>query len=717
MAGRSRSLIAALFAEQVAVRADRPAVRCEERQLTYVQLDRESDLVASRLAERGVGDGDVVGISLRRSELCAVAWLAVAKVNGICLWLDPDYPADRLALMVEDAAPAAALTAADADADEATRNLISALPTLAVDRTHGAAGPLSPDAPRPLAPRPTAPPESAAYVIYTSGSTGRPKGTILTSTGLRSLLDTAVQGFGAGPDSRVLQFTSMSFDVAFLEMAMALLLGGSLIVVTGERRVADTAFLELLTEHRVTHAALPPAFLELLPEDGPLPAGLTIMTGADKVPLGMAGRWARRARIVTCYGLTEATVNSTLWDYDARWEGTVAPLGTEDPGTTVRLLDEALRPVAPGQPGELYIGGDGLARGYLHRPALTAQRFVADPFAGPGARMYRTGDRAVRHEDGVLEFLGRTDGQLKIRGHRIEPTDVESVLLRHPAVAQAVVTAREDTAGSAQLAAFVVAAEGTEIDAQELRRYVSRTLPAYMVPSVLVPVAALATLPSGKLDRRAVHPAPTGPLRAEPDEDALRRLLSDVLGCGVGDLRDGLDFVALGGHSLSAMRLAAAIRRQFGCEPAIRDIFAARSVRGLLHSLSRSAPDRPRPGERGSGPLLLSYEQERLWVLEALSGGGTLYHVPWAWQVDGDLDTEALRGALEDLAANHDILRTRFPSVHGTPVQDILPPGRFALDYAAVATGEREAPAAAEAAARESFDLEARPPWRARVFT
>ncbi|MFE6916842.1 amino acid adenylation domain-containing protein, partial [Streptomyces rubiginosohelvolus] len=718
MAGKSRSLIAEIFSEQVAARADHPAVLCEGRRLTYARLDQESDLIAARLAEHGVGDGDIVGIALRRSELCAVVWLAVAKVNGVCLWLDPDYPADRLAFMIEDAAPSVLVITPDADGT--TREPAVGLRTVTVEPASGDAGPLTPDTAGPLPPRRTAPAQSAAYVIYTSGTTGRPKGTILTSTGLRSLLATAVQGFGAGPDSRVLQFTSMSFDVAFLEMSMALLLGGTLVVVPGERRVAEPAFLELLREQRITHAALPPAFLELLPEESPLPDGLTIMTGADKVPLALAGRWARRARVVACYGLTEATVNSTLWDYDASWDGAVAPLGTEDPGTVAHLLDDSLRPVPAGQPGELYLGGDGLARGYLHRPALTAERFVADPYGAPGARMYRTGDRAVRHGSGVLEFLGRVDGQLKIRGHRIEPTDVESVLLRHPSVAQAVVTSHDDTAGGTELAAYVMPTEGAEIDARELRRHVARMLPPYMVPSLLVPVSGLATLPSGKLDRRGVLRTATAELPAETgeaDEEALRQLLSAVLGCDEEEFDDGFDFVALGGHSLTAMRLATECRRLFGREPAMRDVFAARGVRDLLGRLTSSGPDRPRPGPRGSEPVLLSYEQERLWLLEALSGGGTHYHVPWAWQVHGDLDPEALRGALEDLAACHDILRTRFPAVHGTPRQEILPPQRYTPDYAVLPVDGQDLTAAITEAARESFDLEKRPPWRVRVLT
>ncbi|MFD8727524.1 amino acid adenylation domain-containing protein [Streptomyces sp. NPDC059611] len=718
MAGKSRSLIAEIFSEQVAARADHPAALCEGRRLTYARLDQESDLIAARLAESGVGDGDIVGIALRRSELCAVVWLAVSKVNGVCLWLDPDYPADRLAFMIADAVPTVLVIAPDADG--ATRELAEGLRTVTVEPAFADAGPLAPDTARSLPPRRTAPAQSAAYVIYTSGTTGRPKGTILTSTGLRSLLATAVQGFGAGRDSRVLQFTSMSFDVAFLEMSMALLLGGTLVVVPAERRVAEPAFLELLREQRVTHAALPPAFLELLPEEGPLPDGLTIMTGADKVPLSLAGRWARRARVVACYGLTEATVNSTLWDYDASWDGAVAPLGTEDPGTVAHLLDDSLRPVPAGQPGELYLGGDGLARGYLHRPALTAERFVADPYGAPGARMYRTGDRAVRHGSGVLEFLGRVDGQLKIRGHRIEPTDVESVLLRHPSVAQAVVTSHDDTTGGAELAAYVVPAEGAEIDARELRRHVARTLPPYMVPSLLVPVSGLATLPSGKLDRRAVLRTAAAHLPAEAGEageEALRQLLSAVLGCDEEEFDDGFDFVALGGHSLTAMRLATECRRLFGREPSMRDVFAARRAGDLLACLTSSGPDRPRPGRRGGEPVLLSHEQERLWLLEALSGGGTHYHVPWAWQVHGDLDPEALRGALEDLAACHDILRTRFPAVDGTPRQEILPPQGYTPDYAVLPVDGQDLSAALEEAARESFDLATRPPWRVRVLT
>ncbi|MFD4361755.1 non-ribosomal peptide synthetase, partial [Streptomyces anulatus] len=751
MAGKSRSLIAEIFSEQVAARAGRPAVVCEGRRLSYARLHQESDLIAARLAEHGVGDGDIVGIALRRSEMCAVVWLAVAKVNGVCLWLDPDYPADRLAFMIEDAAPSVLVIAPDADGT--TRELAVGLRTVTVEPAAGDAGPLAPHTVRSLSSRRTAPAQSAAYVIYTSGTTGRPKGTILTSVGLRSLLATAVQGFGAGPDSRVLQFTSMSFDVAFLEMSMALLLGGTLVVVPGERRVAEPAFLELLREQRVTHAALPPAFLELLPEEGPLPEGLTIMTGADKVPLALAGRWARRARVVACYGLTEATVNSTLWEYDASWDGAVAPLGTEDPGTVAHLLDDSLRPVPAGQQGELYLGGDGLARGYLHRPALTAERFVADPYGAPGARMYRTGDRAVRRGRGVLEFLGRVDGQLKIRGHRIEPTDVESVLLRHPSVAQAVVTSHDGTAGGAELAAYVVPTEGAEIDARELRRHVARTLPPYMVPSLLVPVSGLATLPSGKLDRRGVPRTATAHLPAEAaeaakaakaaeaakageaaepakpaeageagvageaDEEALRQLLSAVLGCDEEEFDDVFDFVALGGHSLTAMRFATECRRLFGREPAMRDVFAARGIRDLLDRLTSSGPDGPRPGPRGGEPVLLSYEQERLWLLEALSGGGTHYHVPWAWQVHGDLDPEALRGALEDLAACHDILRTRFPAVHGTPRQEILPPQAYTPDYAVLAVDGQDLTAAVAEAARESFDLETRPPWRVRVLT
>ncbi|MFD5746494.1 amino acid adenylation domain-containing protein, partial [Streptomyces sp. NPDC127033] len=698
---------------------DSTAVVCGDRELTYQSLDKQSELLSKRLAALGIHDESIVGIALPRSEWCAVAWLGVAKVNGVCLWLDPDYPGERLSAMIDDAAPRLIVTTRETYGQLSEVAASSRLVVIDDQPDPEPAPELV--APPRADPRPAAA-ESASYVIYTSGSTGRPKGVVLTSTGVLSLVDTLTERFGADADSRVLQFTAMSFDVAFLEMCMSLLVGGRLVVVPAERRVADETFLRYLTRQGITHAALPPAFLELLPDEGALPPGLTIMTGADKVPMSMVRRWSRRARLVACYGLTEATVNSTVWPCDPQWPGPVAPIGVADPGTAVHLLDDRLRPVAPGEPGEMYIAGDGLARGYLHRPALTAERFVPDPLGAPGSRMYRTGDRAVRNEDGVLEFLGRVDAQVKIRGHRIEPTEVEAALLSHPAVAQAVVTAQEQASTEAQLAAYVVAGEGDAVDVRELRRHVARLLPRYMVPSIIVPVAAIPLLPSGKLDRGSLPSLPPRAASGPPsavggsEEDMLRRLLAEALG---EEVPEEFDFVALGGHSLLAMRLAAAVRAGSGCTIGVGDVFAARTVTQLAARLVPVAAPGLRSGVRGPAPVPLSYEQERLWLLETMSGSGvgTVYHVPWTWRVRGVLDTGALRRALEDLTARHEILRTRFPLRDGSPVQEILDAGRAPLDFAVVGTEEERLADEVSAAAAETFDLEAEPPVRVRVFT
>ncbi|MFC5218986.1 non-ribosomal peptide synthetase, partial [Streptomyces coerulescens] len=622
MSESAQSLIAELFERQVGLRPDEIAVVCGDRRLTYAEVDRLAELMAARLRERGVGEECIIGLALERSELCAVAWLSVAKANAVCLWLDPDYPVERVSAMVRDAGPALIVTSRATD--ERIAPIAPEMPRWVLD---GDDHHTPHDEDPPARPRRRAPLESASYVIYTSGSTGRPKGTVLTSTGVESLVETAVRRFGVTPDSRILQFSSLSFDVGFLEMCMALLVGGRLVVVPTEERTADARFLELLRREGVTHAGLPPAFLELLPEDGPVPDPFTIMTGADKVPVSVARRWSEKARILVCYGVTEATVNSTVWPYDPGWDAAVAPIGIEDPGTEALLLDASLRPVEPGQSGELYLAGDGLARGYLDRPDLTAQRFVANPFGAPGSRMYRTGDRAVRHPDGVLEFLGRVDDQLKIRGHRIEPTEVEGAVLSHPSVAQAVVAAQELGPGDVQLAAFVVAAEGQDIDPQALRRHIAGLLPAYMVPSVLTRVPALAVLPNGKIDRRslpsanlaegAAPPAASAGAPADGAEETLRALLSEAVG---REVADAFDFVAMGGQSLAAMRLVSTLRARLGCEMTISDLFAARSVRELVRHLPVGGSVVPvlRAGERGPGPLPLSFEQERLWVLEAL---------------------------------------------------------------------------------------------------
>ncbi|GAB1640209.1 amino acid adenylation domain-containing protein [Krasilnikovia sp. MM14-A1259] len=443
-----------LFAAVVARDPDSVAVTFEDTEVTYAELDARANRLAHALVARGVGPDAVVGLAVPRSVDMIVAELAVLKAGGAYLPLDPADPAERLAYLVGDARPACLITTTEV--------------TGAVPRTDGVPRLLldDPGFAAELAGLPATDPdrrgqrvEHAAYLIYTSGSTGRPKGVLLTHTGVAKLLSTQFERFGLTPDVRVLHFASPSFDVAFWDLCLALLSGGRLVIVPADRRVPGPALTEYAMKHRTNFMILPPALLAALPAECELPPGI-LLAGTERVSTELVARWAPGRRMFNAYGPTEATVNSTLGECDPQAnDGPSVPIGRPDPGTCTYLLDAGLRPVEPGAPGELYLAGPGLARCYVNRPDLTAQRFLADPYGPPGGRMYRTGDLASRRDDGRLDFLGRVDDQVKVRGYRIEPGEIESVLARHPGVGQVAVIAREDRPGDVRLAAYVVPAQ------------------------------------------------------------------------------------------------------------------------------------------------------------------------------------------------------------------------------------------------------------------
>ncbi|GAA0235496.1 amino acid adenylation domain-containing protein [Cryptosporangium japonicum] len=447
--------VPALFAERVRAAPDAIALVVEETTLTYADLDERANQLAHLLRASGVGPETFVGLALPRSAALIVAELAVLKAGGAYLPLDLDYPADRIAFMLGDAAPVVVVT---------TRELAAALPgntaVLVLDDPATAAD---------LAAQPTRAPDvdlavtNAAYVIYTSGSTGRPKGVVLSHSGVAKLLATGVEHFGIGPHSRVLQFASPSFDVAFFDLCLALLSGGRMILVPSDRRTPTDALASYAREHGATFMILPPALLGALPADARLPEGATLLAGTERISPALVARYARGRRMFNAYGPTEATVNSTLGRCDPDVVESSVPIGHPDPGTRAYVLDDALRPVPVGVVGELYLAGDGLARGYLGRPDLTAARFVADPY-GDGGRLYRTGDLVRRRPDGRLDFVGRSDDQVKIRGYRIELGEVEAALSRDARVAQVAATVREDRPGDKRLVAYVVPALDTAGD-------------------------------------------------------------------------------------------------------------------------------------------------------------------------------------------------------------------------------------------------------------
>ncbi|WP_338900577.1 amino acid adenylation domain-containing protein [Streptomyces sp. TG1A-60] len=449
----------AMFAARVRQRPDAVALVFEDEELTYAELDERANRLAHALIARGAGPERIVALALPRSAELIVAEVAVLKSGAAYLPIDHDYPAERIAYMLGDARPVCMVT---------TRETARDLPTPADGMTVLESD--SPATAAELARRPVHDPTeeergapltalNAAYVIYTSGSTGRPKGVVLAHSGVAKLVATQSERFGIGPHSRVLQFASPSFDVAFWDLCLGLLSGGRLVVVPAQRRVPGAPLADYAHAHGVTFMILPPALLAALPEDVRLPPAATLLAGTERVSPELVGRYARGRMMFNAYGPTEATTNSTLGLCDPDTPaGAIVPIGVPDPGTRAYVLDAFLRPVPAGVTGELYLGGAGLARGYLGRPDLTAERFVADPFGEPGERLYRTGDLVRRRADGRLEFLGRADAQVKIRGFRIEPGEIESVLRGHPAVDQVTVVVREDRPGDRRLAAYVVPA-------------------------------------------------------------------------------------------------------------------------------------------------------------------------------------------------------------------------------------------------------------------
>ncbi|GIG92288.1 non-ribosomal peptide synthetase [Plantactinospora endophytica] len=538
---------AELFQTQVCRTPDAPAVDSDGAVLTFAELDARAERLARTLVARGAGPERVVAVRLPASVELVVALLAVQKAGGAYLPVDPDLPADRLAAMLDGVACVVdASTAVD-----------GSLPIV-----------------EGSVPLPTANPASPAYVIYTSGSTGVPKGVVVTHAGLAALAAHQRERYGLGPGDRVLQFVSPSFDVSIVELCQALL-SGACLVIPPARPVGDE-LAQALAELRITHAHIPPAVLRGVPATD-LPELRVLISGGESATPELIARWAPGRMFVHAYGPTEATVDVTVHDCRPDAGPGPVPIGRPVAATRVYVLDGGLRLAPRGVVGELYIAGPGVARGYLGRPGATAERFVADPFGEPGGRMYRTGDLARWRADGELEFAGRADDQVKVRGFRIEPGEIETVLCRHEGVARAAVVVREDRPGDRRLVGYVVADEDGTVEPAALRTRLAAALPEYMVPAAIVVVDSLPVTRNAKLDLAALPvpdygSAPAGRPPASPREELLCRLFGEVLGVEVG-VDD--HFFALGGHSLLAARLVSLVREVLGVSLTVRAVFEA----------------------------------------------------------------------------------------------------------------------------------------------
>lgn len=704
---------------------DAVAVVAPEGDLTYSELNDRANRLARLLLARGLGPEGTVALTLPRSSGHLVAVLGVLKAGCAFLPVDHAYPADRIAHMLDDARPAVRLT---------TTNLAEALPdsgtpTVLLDsgeiveelaRTSGGGLTDTERAGPPL-------PGQAAYIIYTSGSTGLPKGVQVEHAGFTAMLASLTTRFGLDASVRVLQFASYSFDASVWEWGLALHNGGAVVVVDEEARAGGAPLVELLSRTGVTLAGLPPVMMSTLPDDAELPEGLTVAVAGEACPPEVTARWAGRVRLFNGYGPTEAVVASTVGG--PLVAAARPPIGRPTEAHRVYVLDRALRPVPEGVTGELYVAG-GLARGYLNRAGLTASRFVADPFGAPGTRMYRTGDVVRWLADGQLDYVGRHDDQVQLRGYRVELGEIEAAVAAHPAVAGAVVTVHRDSAGHQHLVAYAVAhgsGDGAEDPgapplADALRRHARAVLPQHTVPSAFVVLESFPVTAQGKVDRKAL-PAPEfggtagGRAPRTPVEEILCSLFAEVLELPRVGVED--DFFALGGHSLLATRVVAKARSALGVELPIRALFESRTVGGLAQQVAHAAAARPalrRSGDTGSEDSPLSYAQRRLWFANRLEQGnrGT-YNVPFALRLSGTPDIAAVAAALGDLTARHQVLRSVFPAVDDTPVQRTLP-ARGPLDLPVTRPAAGALPGLLAEEAEHEFDLMSEPPLRARLF-
>ncbi|MFF2026890.1 amino acid adenylation domain-containing protein, partial [Streptomyces sp. NPDC058171] len=571
-----------MFEECVARSPEAVALDTGEVRLSYRGLDERANRLAHFLRGAGVGAESVVALCLPRGVQLVTAALAVWKAGGAYLSVDPAYPAERIAFMMRDSGTGLLLSDGATLRELTDRGVFEDLPDGLIRNV--ALDELSLRRQPSTAPEVAVPRESAAYVIYTSGSTGRPKGVVVTHCGLAGFVRSQVERFGVTADSRVLQFASPSFDASVWEMCMSLLSGARLVLAPAEELLPGEALVEVLRRHAVTHALLPPAALAVLPEGG-LPEGMTLAVGGEACPPALVGRWSAGRRMVNAYGPTETTVCATM---SAPLAGEVVPpIGRPVRNARVYVLDGRMRPVPVGVPGELYVAGAPLARGYLGRSGLTAERFVADPFGGEGRRLYRTGDLAWWTADGQLMYAGRADGQVKIRGFRIEPGEVQAVVAAHPDVVQAAVIAREDVPGDVRLVAYVVSDRADSELNTSVREFTGGWLPGHMVPAAVVLVPELPMTTNGKLDRKAL-PAPdfaTAAGAGRAPADLSEELVCAAFGHVLGLDRVGVDdnFFALGGHSLLAVRLAETLRLQ-GVSVSVRALFEAPTPAGLARS-------------------------------------------------------------------------------------------------------------------------------------
>ncbi len=724
-AGYAPASLHGLFEAQAARTPAATALLFDGQARSFAELDAESGRLARRLRARGVGPGDLVGLCAERSIEMVVGLLGALRAGAAYVPLDPDYPRERLAHMLADARPRVVLALA---------RLRERLPSSAAE-VWTLDGPQSAheELPAPL-PGVHTQPLDLAYVIFTSGSTGRPKGVGVPHDGVVNRMLWMLERFELTPADRVLQKTPFSFDISVWEIFWPLVTGATLVVSRPGDHRDSGRLVELVRAQAVTHVHFVPSMLRVFLDDpgaSQCRSLRRVLCSGEALPHDLRQRFRTvfDAELHNLYGPTEASIEVSHWDCSQGLEEGVVPIGHPIANTSLHVLDGGLNPLPVGVPGELHIGGRGLARGYLGQPALSAERFVPDPFGSqPGARLYKTGDVARWRADGSIEYLGRVDHQVKLRGYRIELGEIEATLSRAAGVRACVVSVWEQASGEKHVVAYVVPEPGRPVDERALRARVAAELPEYMIPAAFVALEALPVTPNGKLDRRALpaprfeagaHVAPRNVL-----EDLLAGIWAQVLERERVSVHD--DFFALGGHSLLATRVVTRARAA-GLDLPLAALFEARTVARLAERLGTQQtgdawPVPPPLTPRASdGPAPLSFSQQQVWLLEQLEPGRHDYNLAVVLRLRGALDRARLQAGLDGIAARHDVLRSAFRLCDGQPCQTVAAPGPVplrAVDLSAWPASEREQRARTLSAAetRAPFDLAAGPPWRAALY-
>jgi amino acid adenylation domain-containing protein/FkbH-like protein len=660
-----------LLEQQARRTPEKVAARFGSDRITYSELNSRANQLARYLQARGVGTETLVGIYVERSVEMLVGLLGILKAGGTYVPLDPAYPKERIGFILEDAQAPVLI---------AQSSLVDSLPahsaTVVVMDAERAAISCESKENVPISPQP----HNSAYVLYTSGSTGKPKGVQITHQNLVNFLCSMRKEPGLVVDDRLLAVTTLSFDIAGLELYLPLITGAEIILASREEAADGQLLLNLLRESKATVMQATPATWRLLIEAGWIGTPeLKVLCGGEALPGELAAQLLPRcAELWNMYGPTETTIWSSVYRVTGD-VGSTAPIGHPIANTTFYVLDAKLQPMPVGITGDLYIGGEGVARGYYRRPELTAERFVPDPFR-PGQRIYKTGDQAKYLADGNVQYLGRSDFQVKVRGYRIELGEIESVLAQAEGVQQTVVTVREDTPGDRRLVGYVVPQAGANLTTVELQAGLRKHLPEYMVPAAIVQLQSLPLTPNGKVDRKAL-PAPEPGAASESyvaprnaTEERVAAIWAEVLHLERVSVES--DFFALGGHSLLAAQVISRLRQAFQIEIPLKAMFEAPKLASLAERINATKRGLEIPTITRISrekPLPASFAQQRLWFLDQMEPNSQAFNLAYTVKIVGPVDAEAMQRSLDAIAQQQEGLRTSFRSDGNEPLQIIQP--------------------------------------------